>query len=500
MSRTRLLLLAGSVILIVGMTLWFIGTLSQFYAAIATTSTFLANVLLVFVLLLLVALIAGFIYYGILFSRPNRARAKADISLPSEKVDIAEETVAAVRKQVSQIQDEISRQALLERSHRIAHDFKRQHFHVAVFGTGAAGKTSIVNAILGRTVGEIGAPIGTTTIGETYRFRLKHLDDDIWITDTPGISEAAVLGTEREQQSRQIATESDLLIFVIDNDLRQSEYELLKQLVDIGKRSILAFNKIDLYPDEDLKILLAQLKRRVEPFLNHDDVVAIAAHPQPIVQAGGDRYRPQPYLLPLLRRISDILRSEGNDLIADNILLQAQRLSNEARQLIDDQRQQSAEKVVERFQWISGGVVSLTPLPILDFLATAAINAQMVVELGKVYGCNVSLDQARELAISLAKTLVGLGIVKGAVELSTIALQLNLGTLLIGQAIQGVTAAYLTRVAGKSFIEYFRQNQSWGDGGITDVVQNQFQLNRRDAFVKAFMNEAIERIVTPLRN
>jgi len=41
--------------------------------------------------------------------------------------------------------------------------------------------------------------------------------------------------------------------------------------------------------------------------------------------------------------------------VADNILLQSQRLGEEARKLIDAQRRRQAEKV-ERFQWI--GAVS----------------------------------------------------------------------------------------------------------------------------------------------
>jgi len=69
----------------------------------------------------------------------------------------------------------------------------------------------------------------------------------------------------------------------------------------------------------------------------------------------------------------------------NNILLQSQRLGEEARKLIDARRQ--AEKVVERFQWIGAGVVSVMPLPVVDLLATAAVNAQMVVEIGRIYGC-----------------------------------------------------------------------------------------------------------------
>ncbi|HEY9599009.1 MAG TPA: YcjF family protein, partial [Cyanophyceae cyanobacterium] len=110
----------------------------------------------------------------------------------------------------------------------------------------------------------------------------------------------------------------------------------------------------------------------------------------------------------------------------------------------------------------------------------------------------LNLERGRELALSLGKTLASLGIVGGAIQLISRALQLNVATFIVGKAIQGVTAAYLTRIAGKSFIEYFRHDQDWGDGGMTEVVQQQFQLNRKDEFIKVFIQEAIARVVRPL--
>ena len=47
-------------------------------------------------------------------------------------------------------------------------------------------------------------------------------------------------------------------------------------------------------------------------------------------------------------------------------------------------------------------------------------------------------------------------------------------------------------------MEYFRQDQDWGDGGITEVVQRQFQLSRKDEFLKAFVKDAITKVVQPL--
>lgn len=269
-------------------------------------------------------------------------------------------------------------------------------------------------------------------------------------------------------------------------------------MAEIGKRNILILNKIDLYTDEDKERILARLRERVRSFISTSDVITVSANPRTVKLETGEIMQPEPDVMPLIRRLANILRAEGDDLMADNILLQSQRLGEEARKIIDAQRHRQADKVVERYQWISAGVIAVTPLPVVDLLAAAAVNAQMVVEIGKIYGCDLNMERGRELALSLGKTLASLGIVKGAIELVSRALQLNIATYLVGKAIQGVSAAYLTRIAGKSFIEYFRQNQDWGDGGISEVVQRQFELNKKDEFVKAFVQDAIAKVVQPL--
>jgi small GTP-binding protein len=501
MPLSRLLTLVLGISLILGLMLWLINSIYQLYWQISFTAPLLAYVLVLLLIVLLGILIWAFIYYLGLFRRsPRSSRRRQTPKVPVEKTEAAEETLKAIRRQVTQIQDQVARQALLSRSREIESILSRGELRVVVFGTGSAGKTSLVNALIGRMVGQVGAPMGTTAVGETYSLQLKGLNREILVTDTPGILEAGVAGTEREQMARQLATEADLLLFVVDNDLRQSEYEPLRRLAEIGKRSLLVLNKTDLYTDTDKETILARLRQRVGSFIAASDVVAIAANPRPAKLETGETLQPDPEVMPLIRRLAAVLRSEGEDLVADNILLQSQRLGEEARYLLDGQRRRQAEKVVERFQWIGAGVISVTPLPVVDLLATVAVNAQMVVEIGKIYGCDLNMERGRELALSLGKTLASLGIVKGAIQLLTTALQLNIATYLIGKAIQGVTAAYLTRIAGKSFIEYFRHDQDWGDGGMAEVVQQQFQLNRKDEFIRVFVQEAIARVVNPLKN
>jgi uncharacterized protein len=486
--------IAISIISIAILALWLINSIYTLYVQVSWTTPWLATPILIGILVLIGVAIAVIIYYFGIFqgwwgksSPPQRALPR----VPIEKTAAATANLAAIDRQLQQIQDEVTRQALIDKSREIAENLARGQIRVVVFGTGSAGKTSLINAIIGRIVGEVGAPMGTTTSGETYTLELKGLDRQILLTDTPGILEAGIEGTQREAIARELATAADLLLFVVDNDLRSSEYMPLMGLAEIGKRSLLVFNKTDLYPPLDREKIVAKLQSRVQKAIDPQDTIAIAANPQPVRLESGEIFTPDPDILPLVRRLAAILRAEGEDLVADNILLQSHRLGAEARETIDTQRRHQSERVVNRFQWIGAGVVTITPLPVVDFLATAAINTQMIIEIGKIYGCDLNKDTAQELALSLGKTLTSLGIVKGAIQLLSAALTVNVTTYALGKGIQGITAAYLTRIAGYSFIEYFHKDRSWGDGGMTEVVQQQFQLNRKDEFLKTFIQQAI---------
>ncbi len=491
------MLIAG-LTLVFGLVIWLVDALSRLYWQLAYYPL-LSQVLLLLIIALLAVMIWAVVYYLYWLPRQQQQKRRRPApKVPVEKTAAAEETIKAVRQQVAQIQDDVARQELLARSREIEQSLSRGEIQVVIFGTGSAGKTSIVNALMGRMVGQVGAPMGTTEVGETYALELKGVNREILIIDTPGILEAGIAGTEREKIARKLATEADLLVFVLDNDLRQSEYDPLQTLAEIGKRSLILLNKSDRFTDDDRELILARLRERVRGLMSPGDVIAVCANPQVVRLETGEVFQPDPDIMPLIRRMAAVLRAEGEDLIADNILLQSQRLGEKARQLIDGQRRRQAEKIVDRFQWIGAGVIAVTPLPVVDLLATAAVNAQMVVEIGRIYGCDINMERGRELALSLGKTLASLGIVKGAVTLMTTALQLSVGGMLVGRAIQGVSAAYLTRIAGRSFIEYFRHDQDWGDGGMTEVVQRQFQLNRRDEFVKSFVQDAIAKVVKPL--
>jgi len=428
-------------------------------------------------------------------SQPNDTAMPA----PTSRREAAERSLGSVDRLLERLQDDVARQSLQKERERVARELERGDLVVVVFGTGSSGKTSLIRALLRDIVGDVGAAMGSTSESQRYRLRLRGLDRGVQLVDTPGILESGMDGRSREQEARQHATRADLMIVVVDGDLRRSELEVVHSLSGLGKRLLLVLNKCDLRGEEEERRLLLLLRQRCAGWLQADDVIPTSACPQSLPRPGQRPLQPPPEIGLLVRRLAAVLHADGDELLADNILLQCKDLGAAGRDLLDRQRSQEARRIVDRYTWISAGVVAATPLPGVDLLGTAAVNAQMVMELGAVYGIQLTRNRAQELAVSVGRTLAGLGVVKGGVALIGTALSVNLPTLLLGRAVQGVAAGWLTRIAGSSFITYFQQDQDWGDGGIQDVVQHHFELNRRDRSLKAFLDAALRRVVEPLQ-
>ena len=427
------------------------------------------------------------------------SRSAAPVEPAANRREAARQNLQAIDQTLGQVRDQVERQLLQQERQRMAQDLERGDLVLAVLGAGSVGKTSLIRALLGELVGEVGAAMGSTARSHRYRLRLRGLERAIWLVDTPGILESGSDGRSREQLARDQASKADLLLLVVDGDLRRSELEVFQTLAGLGKRLLLVLNKCDLRGEQEEARLLDLLRQRSRGKLEGADVIAVSAAPQSIPRPGGQPLQPAPEVDALLRRIAVVLHQDGEELIADNLLLQSRRLSEATRSLLSRQRQLDAEAIIDRTMWTCAGVLAVTPLPGLDLLATAAVNAQMVVEIARVYGVQLSRQSAQDLAMSVGRTLAGLGLVKGGVSLLSTTLSLSLPTLLVGRALQAATGAWLTRVAGMSFITYFSQDQTWGDGGIQDVVQRQFDLSRREADLRRFLETAFSRVVEPLQ-
>ncbi|WP_320664354.1 GTP-binding protein [Prochlorococcus sp. MIT 1223] len=433
------------------------------------------------------------------FTGSNRKRNHLNLFLKTKK-EAAIKSIESIDRLIARIHNKVEIEGLRQERDRVKSELSRGDLNIVVFGTGSSGKTSLIRALLNEIVGNVGPSMGSTTNSNSYRLRLKGLRRGIQITDTPGILEGGKNGRFREREALIKASRADLMIVVIDTDLREAEFEIIDNLSKVGKRLFLVLNKIDLRGIKEEQQLLAILRARTKGLIKSEDIIATTASPQSIPKPGKSPIQPLPEIDNLVRRLAKVLYEEGEELLSDNILLQCKSLGNIGKNVLNKQRELSARKSVDKYSWISSGVVAITPLPGVELLGAAAVNAQMVIEIAKVYGIEITRARAKDLALSVAKTLTGLGIVQGGLSAITSALSMNVPGFIVTRAIQSVTAAWLTRVAGESFITYFQQDQDWGDGGIQEVVQHQYDLNRREETLSNFINLALRKVVTPLRN
>ena len=138
----------------------------------------------------------------------------------------------------------------------------------------------------------------------------------------------------------------------------------------------------------------------------------------------------------------------------------------------------------------------------MDLLATAAINAQLVIELGAVYQQKFSLQQAQEVAGTMGNLMLKLGLVELSTKAVSTVLKSNAITYVAGGVVQGVSAAYLTRLAGCSLIEYLQQQEVDANSAtglnldkLGQTLQNVFRQNQQMAFLQGFVKSGAKRLL-----
>ena len=115
-------------------------------------------------------------------------------------------------------------------------------------------------------------------------------------------------------------------------------------------------------------------------------------------------------------------------------------------------------QVQQRTQWVVAGSVLASPVPSLDLLAVAVANGLMIKEMGEIWGTSLQPDVLREAATQLARVALAQGVVEWTGQTLLGLAKLDGGSWLIAGAMQALSAAYLTRVVGRSMADWLAIN------------------------------------------
>ncbi|MGD1860623.1 MAG: GTP-binding protein [Leptolyngbyaceae cyanobacterium] len=402
-------------------------------------------------------------------------------------------------RETSELQNEV---AQLE---RLRQKLDQTVIQIAVFGLVGRGKSSLLNALAGKTVFETGPTHGVTQTVQSAAWHVQHetLSDRaqiqravlpgtgqsrIELIDTPGLDE--VNGAEREQLARQVATTADLILFVIAGDITRLEYEALGQLRSASKPMLLVFNKVDQYPDVDRQaIYQALVDDRLRELISADEIVMTSAAPLVAIarpQVDGSirptLQRGTPEITALKLKILEILQQEGLSLIALNTLLYADELNEQIVQKKLAIRDRAADEVIWRSVMTKAIAVALNPVTLLDVLTGAVIDITMIVTLSRLYGLPMTQAGALQLLRSIALELGGLSASELLVTLGLSSLKGLLGVsapVTGGLSLTPYTSVAVTQAAvvgvatygiGLVTKRYLANGATWGTAGPKPVV------------------------------
>ncbi len=409
---------------------------------------------------------------------PKQQRAELTHNLATGRQFSADENVSA------ELREEIERGlASLE----VKQD--RQRLEIVAFGTISSGKSTLLNALLGRDLFAVDVVGGTTTGRCEVPWPGK---DEVVLVDTPGLAE--VRGESRAAEAASAAKNADLVLLVVDGPLKGYEVDLVSVLKATEKRVVVCLNKEDWYEEENLRQLVDQIAQQL-PEIGKADIVPVRAastarRQMRVLPDGSEEetyVEMPPDIGPLAVRMLEIVERDGPDLLLANLLLQSRGLVDEAKERVRAVLDTRAEEIIRRHMWAAGSATGVNPIPLLDIAGGSAITVKMVLELARIYKQPLDADSAVKLLEQLGKNLVAMigattavPAVAGAIGtlLKTIP---GIGTL-AGGLLQGIVQALVTRWIGYVFVEYFRQEMKPPPSGLAELAREKWaELTTADA-------------------
>ena len=141
---------------------------------------------------------------------------------------------------------------------RMLDKLEHGHIHIAAFGRVGVGKSSMLNALLGAERFSVSALHGETRKATDAEWS-SYEGAGVYLIDTPGINE--IDGEAREALARDVASRVDLVLFVADGDLTDTELDALRTLTAQQRPVMLVLNKTDRYSADDIALLIRTLDR-----------------------------------------------------------------------------------------------------------------------------------------------------------------------------------------------------------------------------------------------
>lgn len=127
---------------------------------------------------------------------------------------------------------------------------------ISLVGRRNAGKSSLINALVGQQIAIVSDNAGTTTDAVAKSYELLPLGP-VTLYDTAGIDDVGELGAKRVKATEKILFRSDITIIVIGEEgITSEDKKIINRVKELEIPMVIVFNKIDIssVKEEDIEI------------------------------------------------------------------------------------------------------------------------------------------------------------------------------------------------------------------------------------------------------
>jgi small GTP-binding protein len=238
--------------------------------------------------------------------------------------------------------------------------FDTRRLRVVVVGPANAGKSSLVNHLLGRNQASVSPIPGTTTRSQEYEM------GPFLVTDTPGADEPDEEQRREDAFQQYLSADLGIIVFDATVGISRTARELYRDLAELNQPHVVLLNKMDLVKGYEYRVQRDAEKRLVTT------------------------------VVPVSCRTGDNL-----DKVVKAMVMSDPRVMNHLADMLPGYQRRIAWWIVAGAAGASGAV-GWEPMPLADIFPLTFLQAMMVLQVGKVYGAHVTMKRARELVAVFA--------------------------------------------------------------------------------------------------
>ena len=143
---------------------------------------------------------------------------------------------------------------------------KSERVHVALYGRTNAGKSSLLNRLVGQDVAIVSATPGTTTDPVQKSVEIFGLGAGVYI-DTPGLDDSTTLGGERMARTAKSLDSTDIAVVLFTDAKSESEYAIIEECRVREIPTIVVLSQVDRLENPSAVAQEIELRTKHKPLL-----------------------------------------------------------------------------------------------------------------------------------------------------------------------------------------------------------------------------------------